>query len=269
MKFNCRFIVMVLVSFLFFLCRLDYASSLKTGIVSKRDSGDILDQVKMDYKQFYTKCNLKRLAGGFLVGALLANTNIDQSVADWYQDSVRSNKTDRFSKDVKVFGNKKDVAIATASMIGVSLILHHTQLGAILGKYTSSYVRVLLVAGPVLWASQVLTGGTRPKYNQSSHWHPFRSSHGVSGHAFLGAVPFLVAARFTSRPVFKVLLYSASTFTGFSRINDNAHYLSQVLLGWWLAYVSVGTIFNDTDSHVTPFFDQRGGVGIAYTKQLP
>ena len=33
-------------------------------------------------------------------------------------------------------------------------------------------------------------------------------------------------------------LYVCSTFVGFSRMTDNAHYPSQVFLGWYLAFAS-------------------------------
>ncbi|GHT13075.1 hypothetical protein FACS1894170_08630 [Planctomycetales bacterium] len=75
-----------------------------------------------------------------------------------------------------------------------------------------------------------------------SYWHPFQNSHGISGHAFIGAVPFMTAAQMTDRPVVKGLFYTMSTFCAWSRIKDDAHYLSQALLGWYLAYLSVRSV---------------------------
>jgi membrane-associated phospholipid phosphatase len=75
-----------------------------------------------------------------------------------------------------------------------------------------------------------------------SYWQPFRHANAVSGHAFMGAVPFITAAQMTDRPCVKGLLYALSGFTAWSRVNDDAHYLSQVLLGWYVAYLSVRAV---------------------------
>jgi membrane-associated phospholipid phosphatase len=64
----------------------------------------------------------------------------------------------------------------------------------------------------------------------------------VSGHAFIGAVPFITAAQMTDKIWAKGLFYTLSTIPGWSRVNDNAHYLSQVLLGWYLGYLSVRSV---------------------------
>ena len=37
----------------------------------------------------------------------------------------------------------------------------------------------------------------------------------------------------------KSFFYGVSTFTGLSRLHDHQHYVSQVLLGWWMAFLSV------------------------------
>ena len=76
----------------------------------------------------------------------------------------------------------------------------------------------------------------------SSHWHPFRRANAVSGHAYIGAIPFITAAQMTDKPVVKGLFYVLSTVCAWSRINDDAHYLSQAVLGWYLAYLSVRAV---------------------------
>jgi hypothetical protein len=66
----------------------------------------------------------------------------------------------------------------------------------------------------------------------------FNDNNGVSGHAFIGAIPFLAAAEMVESPWAKGGLYFCSTLTGLSRMTDNAHYPSQVFLGWYLAVAS-------------------------------
>ena len=43
------------------------------------------------------------------------------------------------------------------------------------------------------------TGASRPADGQGSHWHMFNDNNGVSGHAFIGAIPFLAAAEMVER----------------------------------------------------------------------
>jgi membrane-associated phospholipid phosphatase len=112
-------------------------------------------------------------------------------------------------------------------------------------------------------------GPARPSDNSpySSHWEPFVSSHGVSGHAFVGAVPFLAAAEMTDDPLLKVGLIGLSTLPGWSRINDDAHYLSQVVLGWWLAFLSTAAVDHTEILHsrvcVVPLTDDNTvGIGL-------
>ena len=80
-------------------------------------------------------------------------------------------------------------------------------------------------------------GASRPKEDDSS-WRPFNDNNGVSGHSFMGAVPFIAAARIARKPYLRYFFYLGSMLTGWSRINDNSHYLSQAALGWWMAYLA-------------------------------
>jgi hypothetical protein len=64
----------------------------------------------------------------------------------------------------------------------------------------------------------------------------------VSDHAFIGAVPFITAAKMNENPYIKGALYGLSVLPGLSRINDNKHYFSQVLLGWYLAFLSCNAV---------------------------
>jgi hypothetical protein len=71
----------------------------------------------------------------------------------------------------------------------------------------------------------------------------------VSGHAFVGSIPFITIARMNEdKPVLKYLMYIASTATAWSRVNDNAHYFSQAALGWYMGWESVDAVFDSDES---------------------
>jgi hypothetical protein len=91
-----------------------------------------------------------------------------------------------------------------------------------------------------------LLGSGRPD-RHDSHWHPFRDVHGISGHTFTGAIPFLTAAAMTDNPWLRGALFLGSFATGWSRIHDDRHYLSQAALGWWVAYLAVRSVDQTQD----------------------
>lgn len=227
-------------------------------------------QVKDSYRNFYKKQNGILLGLGFGMGALMANTSIDQSIADWYQKQVRSTTTNCLSTNFKVFGNNKDVLIGFAAIAGASLALHQTQPGRYMGKFSQRYLAGLLVGLPPLLITQNLTGADRPYNHNGSHWQPLKHDHGVSGHAFLGALPFLTLSNMTNQPILKSGLVLTSTLTGLSRINDNAHYASQVGLGWLIAYLSARSVaYNSSSSvEITPFVDEEGTTGLGVSKSF-
>ena len=141
---------------------------------------------------------------------------------------------------------------------------------ALLGEFGDRTTRALLVGAPPLLAVQYLAGGGRPSdIEDESYWRPFHSSHGASGHAFMGAVPFLTLADMTDEPLAKCFFYACSPWTGISRINDNAHYLSQVWLGWWLAYLACDAV-NKTEKQQAPLVltplctPEMTGLGFVY-----
>ncbi len=113
-----------------------------------------------------------------------------------------------------------------------------------LGRWTERSLRGYLVgAAPLLLAQY--TGGSRPKErpegdgdgdDYSSLWIIGSDTNGASGHAFIGAVPFITAAKMTDSIPAKIGWYALSTLPAWSRVHTGAHYPSQVLLGWGLAY---------------------------------
>ena len=113
-----------------------------------------------------------------------------------------------------------------------------TKVGVI-GEWGSRSLRMFVVGAPPLYVMQQVTGSSRPgESSAGSHWHFLNDNNGVSGHAFIGAVPFLAAAEMVENPWAKGGLYACSTLCAFSRVDVNAHYPSEVFLGWYLAVAS-------------------------------
>jgi len=58
----------------------------------------------------------------------------------------------------------------------------------------------------------------------------------------MGAIPWLTAARLARAPLPRAAALAGSTLTGWSRINDRKHFLSQVWLGWFAAWTAVTAV---------------------------
>ena len=208
----------------------------------------IASTVARDYRNFYSKDRLIRLGVAFGLGAIAANSNIDIHIRDWTQEQVANNTTAPQNPETddslfaKTFGEFKlmvPVALLAASLNTIST---NTAVGN-WGAYTS---RAYIVGLPALWGTQLITGASRPNETpEGSVWRPFNDSNGVSGHAFVGATPFLtIAAMNPENAWIQYPAYLLSTATGLSRIYDDKHFASQVALGWYLAWESVDSVMD-------------------------
>ena len=243
------------------------------GRIGKARTTDIefnlYEDITQDYKNFYSKKTFDNSFFWLTVGSLLANTKADHNFQHWYQDSVRSEKTDEWSMEFKHFGMGTETL---PILFGTALIGHGLKNWGLDGEgyiydWSSKSLRAIFVGAPVLFVSQRLTGGGSPKDGDDSTWRPFNDSHGVSGHSFMGAVPFLTAAHMTDDKLLKGAYYLGSTLCAWSRVNDDDHYLSQALLGWSLAYVSTLAVFDKESSIIlAPIIDgKRFGITFSIT----
>jgi len=81
----------------------------------------------------------------------------------------------------------------------------------------------------------------------------------------MDAVPFICAAKMTDDPYLKAAFYAGSTLAAFSRVNDDPHYVSQVMLGWWMAYLAASAVdHTQQDKDLTIFpMPVADGIGAA------
>lgn len=209
-----------------------------------------------DYSQFYSLKSLSWLAAGFGAGALMANTDFDEKFArDAIVENVIMAPTDEYTEQLgraKIFGEGQYFIPIYAIAALAEPLIDDLPLGEATAEWGQRSFRTLLVGVPPLLTLQLLTGGSRPGESSStSHWKPLQDDNGVSGHGFMGAVPFLSAAKMTDNIWLKSGLYVASTLPALSRLSDDDHYFSQAFLGWWLAYLAASAVdrSHDPDSH--------------------
>jgi PAP2 superfamily len=195
-------------------------------------------KVVEDYRNFYSCESLVCLTAAFGAGALMANTGFDTTMQTAWQQSVTPTDLGTFFSDCKPLGEGRYALPVFGAAAITGIILEGNPTGDIIGEWGSRSLRMFVVGAPPLYVLQLATGASRPVDGYGSQWHMFNDNNGVSGHAFIGAIPFLAAAEMVENPWAKGGLYVCSTFTGLSRMTDNAHYPSQVFLGWYLAFAS-------------------------------
>jgi len=224
------------------------------------ESADLLSHdlhlVWQDYGNYWTYGGIGRMALGVAAAAPIANTSADLSIRNWYQGHVREAWEDRYAYDVKNLGEYTyalpayfGVALGGWALEGVDSLISNDgswvgEVGGTASQWGQRCIRAMAVGTPMVGILQVGLGSTRPGLG-SSYWNPLNASHGVSGHAYVGAIPFLTTAAMTDSPVLKIPLFLGSFLTGWSRIHTDDHYFSQVALGWWMGYLAVRSV-NET-----------------------
>ena len=155
----------------------------------------------------------------------------DQKLYDVVQRN-RSACTDRFAKDITPFGGQRAVDLSLL-MIAAGVLTHQTE--------TRDAGRDSLESE--LWAAGVVTpllkhafGRARPSQNEgarsfngftsSSHYESFPSGHATNVFAFETAV-----AGHYDNWVVPAIVYSVASGVAFSRVNDRAHFPSDVVAG--------------------------------------
>jgi membrane-associated phospholipid phosphatase len=196
---------------------------------------------------------------------------LDDDINEEVQNS-RSSTTDDISEFFEPFGNG---AITIPVLAGIYLYgrfgendkLERTALLATEG---------FLVSGLFSTVLKVSMGRHRPsKGNPADTFDgPSTSNKSFpSGHTTTAfAVATIVANEYEHIPLIAPLSYGIATMTGFSRLNDNKHWASDVVFGAALGYFTSKTILklhsNKRGRHFTifPRVDHRGGGLVLSTK---
>jgi hypothetical protein len=196
-----------------------------------------------DYRAFYSCESLVCLTAAFGAGALMANTGFDTTMQNAWQRGVEPTGLGTFFSGCKDIGEGRYVLPIFGVAAATGLVFEGNPAGDSVGEWGSRSLRMFVVGAPPLYVMQWVTGASRPgEGSAGSQWHLLNDNNGVSGHAFVGAIPFLAAADMVESPLAKGALYVCSTFVGFSRMTDDAHYPSQVFLGWYMAWASARAV---------------------------
>ncbi|MCA9249024.1 MAG: phosphatase PAP2 family protein [Planctomycetales bacterium] len=215
---------------------------------------------------YASRDGLMTMGAGLGIAAGMANSDIDQDIHEWYQVDVRSSGTDDLARFAKPFGEGILLIPAATGALLIGECSDCWQPCCLTGEWGDRTMRGMLVGTPSLIGLQFATGASRPDESSAeSDWVPLHDNNGASGHSFIGAMPFITAAKMTDSPWAKTGFYAASTLTAFSRVNDGDHYTSQAILGWCLAYAACSAV-DQTEQDRSDFrftaVPVPGGVGV-------
>lgn len=245
--------------------------SFETEMASERLT--LWSKVKEDHANYYSNESLAWLAGGFGIGAIMANTSLDGGIQNHSQSSVLSASSDEWLHGLhaqKELGNGRYTIPLFAAAWVAGAMFETIPLVNRTGEWGERSLRAIIVGTPPMLAMQLATGASRPgETTANAKWKPFQDNNGVSGHSFMGAIPFLAAAKVTDKPLLKLAFYAGSTLVPLSRINDNRHYPSQVFLGWWMAWIATNAVdaTQNPDRHWSVYpisWSGVSGVGFEY-----
>ena len=213
-------------------------------------------RVYLDFEHQYTGRRLYVMGGTVALAAVMANTRIDQEFRNWYQDHLRNTTTDEIARVSNFMGDHYLTGTVAMTAWGVGRLAERLRegqplgrVGAWAGDWGNRTMRGMLVGCPTVGILQVSLGASRPDENRGSYWRPFTDSNSVSGHVFVGAVPFLTAMRMTESRPLQATFFAGSFLICLGRINNDDHYLSQVVLGWMIALLASGSVA-ETDLEV-------------------
>lgn len=199
--------------------------------------------VYWDYRNYLSYRTLGVMVVSLGAAAALANTPADQHITDWYDARIRSHTSDVIARDFKFFGTGQyTIPMFLGTAFVFPLVEDFIPETGPVGQWGNRSIQAVLVGGPTMLFLQEALGSARPTAGEGSHWQFFHDSNGVSGHAFMGSIFFLTASGMSDNFAFKVLMVALSWGAGWSRINDNAHYTSQVLMGWSCGWMAVDAV---------------------------
>lgn len=219
--------------------------------VFRGEACDTVCRLWRDYQFQYSLYPLCELGAAVGLAMPLANTRADQAVSDWYQRHIRTASMNQMGKFGYFLGSYQYMLPMYFGVWTMGRMADDTFAGAFSADWANRSLRAMAIGAPEVGVLQYLLGGSRPQDYEGtvrpadyrgSRWRPLHDNNGVSGHAFVGAVPFLTAASMCENPWCRGACFVGSFWSTWSRINSDSHYLSQALLGWFIAYQSVRSV---------------------------
>jgi membrane-associated phospholipid phosphatase len=153
---------------------------------------------------------------------------LDDEVQQHSQEN-RTDSKDDVAETLRHFGQPEVFVTVTVGMVGGGLVSKEPELT----RAGARLAATLALAGVVSTGAKVVLGRARP--NESSepdNFDPFSGQESMpSGHTTMAFALATALADDIGNPWASVGLYGVATGVGWSRINDNKHWLSDIYTG--------------------------------------
>jgi membrane-associated phospholipid phosphatase len=162
------------------------------------------------------------------LGVVAALSPLDEAVRDEVQDRRTSGRDD-FSKVIRHVGQPEVYATVALGTVAVGLVSGNSKITRAGGRISAGLALGGLVAGGL----KLAVGRRRPFRGEEQYtFHPFtKTDSWPSGHTMTAfALATGVSDEVHSTPV-TVLMYTLATGVAWSRMNDNKHWLTDVVGG--------------------------------------
>jgi len=204
----------------------------------------LINELRVDFRYHYSSEPLTTLAIGFGGSAILANSNADARIQQYFREQLQNNSGDRLASWFTDVGDLAQPLFSLPIYLGAMWLGDRNgEQPTALAQWGARSLRASLIGTPELVTLAYLSGGQRPEEGEPG-WDPFADNNGVSGHAFYGAVPIITAARMSDKRWLRYTLYVTSTLPGLARVYEDKHYFSQAFMGWWLANLAVDSVLH-------------------------
>ncbi|HEV7364287.1 MAG TPA: phosphatase PAP2 family protein [Gemmatimonadales bacterium] len=166
--------------------------------------------------------------GAIVVAGISALMLVDEPAQRYFQDH-RSASSDDLASTLRHFGQPEVYGTVTLGLVGAGLLTHNDELTRAGGRLAAS----LFLAGGTTGVAKYVFGRSRPSETTDAHqFDPFSGNDAFpSGHT---TVAFALATALSDdihRIWASIGLYTLATGVGWSRLNDNKHWLSDVAAG--------------------------------------
>jgi len=166
--------------------------------------------------------------GAVAIGGLSALMLLDPAVQRYAQDNSGTG-ADNVAGVVRHFGQPEVYGTVAVGLVAAGLATHHPEVARTGGRLAAS----LVLAGAAAEGGKILFGRPRPEQSlDADGYSPFSGQTAMpSGHSALAFALATSLADDIHRPWATVGLYGMATAVGWSRLNDNRHWLSDVAAG--------------------------------------
>jgi membrane-associated phospholipid phosphatase len=176
--------------------------------------------------------------GAAVLGGLSTLLLVDGSVREDAQEH-RTSAGDRFAESVRHFGQPEVYGTVTAGILTAGLVTHNPRLI----RTGTRIAGALAVAGGVTNGLKMVAGRGRPDnpfLDEDPDDFGLFSGHASwpSGHTSMAFAFATALGDELHQPVARYGLLAVATAVGWSRINDNRHWLSDVATGAIIGYTS-------------------------------